>query len=233
MAMTSRAVSTAALSAIIAQATAADTGHLPAVPDRTLIRYAELCSSTSGLDRSGIVDAFRASDFAPTDTIRRDLEAFFEAREASYRARGKTNEGMFQGAESHVDIPFGTQPIFFDGPEDWVALVRADTHLAVMNDVPVGNGHSCTFFGYGWTEETQAEAALATLAGEDFIGRGRTGPGDGWTYFFSGRQRGPKPIFQFGVWAVKGAPGAIPPTVYLEWTIVNDMTIPPWVFSTQ
>jgi len=66
--------------------------------------------------------------------------------------------------------------------------------------VEVGIGHHCYFFAYGWKSEKEAEAALAPIVGEDFIGRGRTIPQDpDWRFLFTGSVKGPYPKANFGV----------------------------------
>lgn len=214
---------------------AEDSFAQPRLEGGNLVRFAELCEATDGLDRPAAIQVAAGQGFRTVDAIADEVATFYGLRDAAFAHRGEANEVMNDNPES-VLLSFGHGwEAFFAGPDETLAILRADNVLALMNDVPTGRGHVCQFLGHGWIEEPDAEAAMATLWGEDFGGRGRTFPlEDGyWRNLFSGFEFGGEPHGAFTITTVKGAPGGIPATFTFGYVVEHDMTIPPEVLSGQ
>ncbi len=208
---------------------------LPRLAGADLVRFAELCEATDGLDRPAAIQVAAGQGFRTVDAIADEAAAFYGLRDAAFAHRGEANEVMNDNPES-VLLSFGHGwEAFFERSDGTLAILRADNVLAMLNGVPTGQGHVCQFLGQGWIEEPDAEAAMATLWGEDFGGRGRTFPQeDGhWRNLFTGFELGDKPHAAFTLTTVKGAPGGIPPTFTFGYVVKHDMTIPPEVLSGQ
>lgn len=222
----------AALFASLPARAAGDTYAESVIDGRDLVRFAQLCEGTDGLDRATAVQVAAGDGFRNVDWIADEIEAFYAMRGAAFAHRGETNEILGDNPETVLGSFGHGWEAFFIGRDDTLLVMRSESVLALMNDVPVGEGHVCQFLGRGWIVEEDAEAALATVVGEDFNGRGRTIPlSVDWRNLFSGLERGPNPRGTFTITTVAGAPDGVPATFTFGYVVEHDMTVPPEVLE--
>jgi len=223
----------AALAVSLPARAAGDTFNEPVRDPADLRRFAELCEATDGLDRDGAIFVAAGQGFRNVDRVADEIDTFYALREAAFNHRGETNEIILDNPAAALRSFGHAWEAFFIGRDGTLLVMRGEATLAVMNDVPVGEGHICDFLGTGWVVEEEAEAALATLWGEDFGGRGRTIPRSrDWRNVFSGFEFGPNPHGASAIVTVAGAPGDVPPTFTFQYLVEHDLTIPPEVITT-
>lgn len=199
-----------------------------------LVRFARLCEATDGLDRGAAVRVAAGAGFRTVDWIEDDISAFYARRDAAFAHRDESNGMMLDDLEGVFKSHGHSWDAYFVDRDGTLAILRAESVLALINDMPVGDGHVCQFFGQGWIDEADAEAEIAMLFGEDFGGRGRTiPPSSDWRNRFSGFELGPRPRGTYTVTTVMGVPDAIPASFTFGYVVENDMTIPPEVFEDQ
>lgn len=217
---------------MIALAPMAIAADKPALSQAELIRMADLCEATEGAGHEAFAAAALRLGFEPAVTIRREIEAFYGDRSRAYTVRNSTNKTFKDHPDGALASDNNIETSVYARSDGWTVILRSPTHLVEIEGNKFGDAHACSFFGYGWITETDAEVALATLVGEDFGGRGRTIPGDDWSYLFSGFERGGYPRSEFTMTAVQAPPGGLP-TFTLGYVVVRDMTIPPEVWTAQ